>query len=220
MGEHEFEVGAEVSLPFTAKASVRYKRRWEARTKQFLTDTCASAGLSPEAIEAQMIDDERLDDLVLDGINKAARVSDPEYRETLARVVAAAFSDEARIDEVEQLAGQLVTFDAFALRVLRQAYTGYSGLAPYPGIDISVWSIAHAMATEEAPITGALARLAGLGLVNGSPSPEHIGKLLAQALPQRDYWTTTAWGARAIELCYRHLEEPAGGASGENPAAT
>ena len=58
--------------------------------------------------------------MFLAGLGRVGDVSDPDYRSALAKLVGAAFYDDARIDEVEHLTSQLVKLEPLHLRVLYQ----------------------------------------------------------------------------------------------------
>lgn len=206
MAENEIELAGEVGLPFTAKLSVRYKRRWSDRASRFVDDVARESGLAVEGLEDRIEQDERLEDVLLEGAAKAGRVSDPDYREALALVVAAAFSDDAKVDEVEQLAGQLMTLDAFSLRVLRESYRRHDGKPRFARYPIDPYRIRKALSVEPRLVEAALARLAGLGLVTNTLTFGDIGDSTVEALQDRsERWMTTQWGLRAVELCRRQI---------------
>lgn len=209
MAENEIEIAGEMGLPFTAKLSVRFKRRWSDRANQLIDDVSRESGMDVDELENRMEADERLESTMLEAVAKAGRVSDPEYREALARVVAAAFADDAKVDEIEQLAAQLITLDAFALRVLDRAYRQKDGrLLTSPDRAIALHRLWTTLDVAMPVLSAALARLAGLGLVStavtfGDPD-EGFSEALAD---QREYWLTTRWGLRAVELCRRQLDD-------------
>lgn len=216
MAENEFEVGGEISLPLTAKFSMRYKRKWEDRGRDYLEDLADETGLSPSEINARVENDDNLDDLVLEGLSKASRTADPAYRQALARVVAAAFTDSAQVDEIEQLTSQLIQLDPLALRVMRAVYgNGDGGVTP-GGQALSGHKIRKEIAAPPEVVVATLARLAAFGFIASATSLPTVPlsktissyKNVIYPVPRIEhYWQTTNWGSRAAELCFRHLPE-------------
>jgi hypothetical protein len=208
MAENEIEIAGEVGLPFTAKLSVRFKRRWTDRANKLIEDVSHETGLDALQLEDRMEQDERLESTMLEAVAMAGRVPDRQYREALARVVAAAFEDEAKVDEIEQLAAQLMALDAFALRVLVEAYQGHDRKpVTFPGFSIDPYRAQKALGVDSTAIAASLARLAGLGFVaSGLTMPDVSRGLLESGTGGQEYWRTTRWGLRALELCNLQLD--------------
>lgn len=209
MAENEIEIAGEVGLPFTAKLSVRFKRRWTDRANELIEDVSRETGLDVPQLEERMERDERLESTMLEAVAKAGRVADPQYREALARVVAAAFADDAKVDEVEQLAAQLMTLDAFALRVLVEAYRRHDQKpVTFAGFSIDTYRAQKVLDVDSTVIAASLARLAGLGFVaNGLTMPDISKGLAEPGTGGQEYWRTTRWGLRALELCNRQFDQ-------------
>jgi hypothetical protein len=64
-------------------------------------------------------DDETFGDMFVTAGRRAIDAADPDLRDTLARLVAAAFGDDARIETVSFLLGLVIQLEPVHLRVRR-----------------------------------------------------------------------------------------------------
>jgi len=95
----------------------RYRMRW----RKFADGVHTDSGLNPEELGGRIITDERLGDLFLAGAETSTRTSDEAHIRLLARVIAEAFTDEAKINESEvrlQTLRQVTSQEIRALAVL------------------------------------------------------------------------------------------------------
>jgi hypothetical protein len=103
-------------------AVVQYVQdRYRSRQRKFLDGVQEDSGKKPEELGHQIITNERLGDLLLAGAEASARTCDQAHIHLLARVVAEAFTDEAKLDACEvrlQTLRQMTSQEIRALAVL------------------------------------------------------------------------------------------------------
>jgi hypothetical protein len=216
--ESEVEVAGEVGTPFwsplSAKLSLKMRHTWQHREAQYVDGVAASSGLSRDELEQACLGDEVAADVFYSGGRRALGVADDEYRSALARLVAAAFFDEAKIQEVVLLTSQLIQLEPAHLRLLRRMFHSDRGSA-LPRWPAPASYLGELIDVGPETATGILERLAGFGLVKSYKkalrSPESVplssdGEERKQKAAHdfhRDtrHWDGTPWGRQAVLHC-------------------
>jgi hypothetical protein len=119
--EREFNVGIEVHTPQWmpgVKANASYRRVWEKRVDLFLDAIVELVGISRTELEARALDGDQFTDLIGIAGGRASERGDPEYRDILAGLVAAALLDDARIDTVSYVINRIVRLEPVHMRLL------------------------------------------------------------------------------------------------------
>ncbi|KRC63580.1 hypothetical protein ASE12_01645 [Aeromicrobium sp. Root236] len=118
--DKEVAIGAEAGLigpvPY-AKVNAKFVARFNKRADEVMESASAAAG-GPDALDLRLEANEELDVLVGVASMAAATSAMHDKRRLLARVVAAALSDEASIDEAALLISALSEIDAVHVRAL------------------------------------------------------------------------------------------------------
>jgi hypothetical protein len=212
MDEREFSTSVEVGVskfsPFHATVQLAFRRKWEARATEVLGTAAEAAGLSPSEMESRVAEQEELGDLLYRATERAAQTSAADYRSDLARLVSAAFRDEALIEPVSYLTGIVVQLEPADLRVLRTLATTESSqvmkaIEPHTfprGVQVLTEEVADRVTLEPPLVAASLARLDSFGFVYTKP---HKDKKFAQtrAVTDARLWSVTPLGSRAIVLC-------------------
>ncbi|MFL6107609.1 MAG: hypothetical protein ACJ72L_11660 [Marmoricola sp.] len=206
--EGSFEVGTPVWSPISAKASLRLQRTWASRGAEYLETVAESAGMTPAEIEVTAESDERRIDLLVTVGTRVQQVSDPDYRDALARLVGAAFEDEARIDESTMIAEELLALGPAHLRVLRYLDrmrtlpTSHRGRYRPESPD----EIAKYFDLSLVAVIAILDRLVAAGFVRHTANVEITTERNEYDDPiyedrARRIWTVTPWGTQALAAC-------------------
>ncbi|MGJ9422323.1 hypothetical protein [Aeromicrobium sp. CF3.5] len=202
MSDNEIELFIEGGLPsgfpLSAKAGLKVRRTWERRGKEFTETICAKCSNELADLEERVADDDSFADLLVDGLDRAIRSPDDEYREVLASIVANAFADHAKIDQYQRLMKDVQDLDPFDLRVLVAAYSQDR----HPAGKISPDEL-YLMDTHGLGIVHAsLPRLRALGLI---AIVEDLARLAppkqTPAIETDQGWIGTTWGSWAYEQC-------------------
>jgi len=119
--ERELNAGLELHTPSWlpgGNAMVRYRRVWDKRLEQFANTVATSAGMSINDLEARALEADGVVDVLATAAERAQQRGDPEYRDTLAGLVAAALIDPARLDPVAYYVSRLVQLEPIHIRLL------------------------------------------------------------------------------------------------------
>jgi hypothetical protein len=190
------EVTLEVSTPawFPATLRAAYTRRWEKRSKEFVEKTAGYVGVTEQAIFDRAETDEAFGDVFIAAGSRVTHTSDAELQDVFARLAAAAFLDDARVDAMSfqlQLVRQLEPVHLRVLRAVDQA----DGTPEYSrGTD----DITRTVNADPGIASAALYRLESLGLVENKAyargGPPGAGR------PLVDVWGTTGLGGELLAL--------------------
>lgn len=124
MSSTEIELAVEIGTGLLpgGKLSAKVRRTWQQRSDDFKDQLLAGTKMSLEAIEDACLEDDRLADLFVRSVDRVTKVGDVFYREALGAAVSAALSENANVDDCEELIDQLLVLDATCLRILADAY--------------------------------------------------------------------------------------------------
>jgi hypothetical protein len=101
------------------KLSLSFERNYQRRSRRFVDRTLEFADTDEDRLVDRVSADERFADVVAAAGRKAISTSDEPMQDWLARLVAAAFLDDARVDEVAFLVHLLTQMEPVHLRVLQ-----------------------------------------------------------------------------------------------------
>ena len=192
------EVGTGAVLP-GGKLTFGFRRKWNHRGAQFLERVKDYADTDEDELVRRVEDDARFADALGAAAQRAVLVGDGMMQDWLARLVAAAFNDDAKVDSIAFLVNLLAQLEPVHLRLVK-------GLSDNPpetdGQTPRVLSTAvHADAML---IVAAMQRLSSL----------HLAKMAEMALIPHDdaerAWTLTTMGIQMLELCEQELPSTAG----------
>lgn len=209
MSHKEFEVFVEGGLPsgfpLSARVGVKFQRVWKQRGSEFVQRVCAECLSKSDDIEERALTDDRFADLLGDGLDRAIRSADREYRDALAKIVANAFTDDAKIDQYQRLMKDIRGLDPFDLRVLVAIYS--QDRHPLGKIDEQAL---YALDTHGLGIVHAtLPRLRALGLIAIVEDLVRLAPATQGLTLGKDQgWIGTTWGAWAYEQCRTAYEKP------------
>ena len=196
--EHEFKVEASTpewlaALGASVKASYAYRRI--TRGGQLIEDAARHAHVDAGTIGQRAIDDEGFGDVLLTAGERAITTGDPELRDTLARLVAAAFNDDAPIETVSFLLEQVAQLEPAHLRVLRAV-----SLLPHTDGESPPYTVVVERRVNADPglAAASLPRLAALGLV----VDEGVGRSgpVGAPLRARSEWALTELGRQLLQM--------------------
>jgi hypothetical protein len=174
----EYSAGLARWLPLDLSIKRTITDRWKRRAEEFPANVAKYAGVDGfDAISERIEASEVLSEAFVDAGFKATRSPDQEFREALARLVAAGLHDDAVIDEVAYYVSIAVQLDPVHIRLLA-AYEAYdrpdvrgnilvSALAPDLDIPVPVASSAAEHLHSMSLLTD---RLHG-DMVNWTPDP-------------------------------------------------
>jgi len=100
------------------KVDLHVRRLWDKRQERFAQSVANATGRTFEELQEQIEAADGLTDVLLIAAKRAGERGDAEYTDTLARLVAAAFIDCARIDTTAYLVNRIVKLEPMHLRVL------------------------------------------------------------------------------------------------------
>jgi hypothetical protein len=174
-----------VGLP-GAELAASYKRTWDRQGSRFLTRALQYAGTDEAGIAARIDRDHRFGSVLAAAGQQATVVGDELMQDWLARLVAAAFADDAKVDTVAFLVNMIAQLEPVHLRALRETSKPLrrSEALERVGVEMPVYR-------------AALLRLESLGLVEEShPSPPPEPRWSG-----RPSWTRTPLGDQLLNLC-------------------
>lgn len=209
--EFEFSISAGTGdlLP-GGKIEARWKKTWVTRKGRFGQRLIESSGLSAAEVDAATEEVEALADLLHASMNRAASTRHDDYADALATLVAAAFTDRARVDEVEFLTNILLRLEPFDLRILKAGYQKGTNLRRGVFSPAKVCEILGGV--DRAFVLSAAARLNGAGLLNRAGQieeqkygPGKIGGTLPTSHMVLSYMHSEL-GQRAVDLCYARFQ--------------
>jgi hypothetical protein len=177
------EMLASHGLP-SAKLSTTYTRRWRHRGQRFFERTLKYAGTDENGLTGRIESDEPFADTIAAAGQRAILVGDEKMQDWLARLVAAAFRDDARVDTAAFLINLLTQLEPVHLRALRTLW-------PLQG---KHYSPEDGVGAESRVYEAALLRLASLGLVEEKASQ-------TASRSNRRTWAPTTLGIEMLELC-------------------
>jgi hypothetical protein len=192
-----------------ARLQVALRRKWTARSEDFIDDIARNSGLTINAVGERAAEDDELGDLLAASLVRATGVSSPSYRSDLAALVGRAFDDEALIEPVAYLTSIVLNLEPADLRVLRalssaQGSKAMKGLEPhtYPrGVQVMGRELTPELSMDLFLVLAALERLEACGFAYTTPQND---RRMGQArFGERDdrLWSATPLGARVLELC-------------------
>jgi len=112
----ELEVHTPNWLP-GAKLKTGFQRKWN-RVDRFFDGVADASGLTHEELEDRISQGDEITDLVITAGQRAAEKGNHAYSDLLARLVAAALIDDAKVDPISYLMDRIVQLDPVHLRIL------------------------------------------------------------------------------------------------------
>ena len=120
--EREFFTNLEIFTPRVLpgiKVGATFRRKWtRARTERFVDNLSAESGLSRNELRDRLQQDDEITDLFANAAMGANDNGSKEYSELLARLVAAALIDDAKVDPISYLIERFTQLSPVHLRVL------------------------------------------------------------------------------------------------------
>ncbi|HZW45826.1 MAG TPA: hypothetical protein VFF32_15850 [Dermatophilaceae bacterium] len=135
------EVTTEVSagiakwLPVEVSIKRTITNRWSRRGDEFTRRVGEYAGASPEQVEDRFEQEEELADAYITAGEKAVRTSDGDFRDGLARLIAAGLRDDAKVDAVSYYVAVLSQLEPVHLRYLVANIKAEQAITASPGTD-------------------------------------------------------------------------------------
>ncbi|WP_157743129.1 hypothetical protein [Micromonospora coriariae] len=207
--EHEFSIELSTPdwlAPIAPALKVGYTHRRQDRGRRFIEDSARHAGVEPGEMLSWSSENELFADAFTAAGEKSIATGDPHLRGALARLVAAAFKDDARIETVSFMISLTTQLEPVHLRILK-ILEEISNVVNRPKSNTAlvkrgaqVPEIAESAAAEWSVVLAALVRLQSMGLVNKSPSgvPETLDQKTILSLLE---WQTTNLGVELLALC-------------------
>jgi hypothetical protein len=129
------EVSAGISkwLPVTVSIKRTITNRWSHRGDEFTRRVGEYAEAAPEQVEACFEQHEELADAYISAGEKAVRTSDDDFRDGLARLIAAGLRDDAKIDSVSYYISVLTQLEPIHLRFLVANLKAEQAITSNPG---------------------------------------------------------------------------------------
>lgn len=210
--ENEFSASLELRsvdwLPVGAQASLAFRRRWRGRQRALVDDVASAADMTRDDLLAAAAADEQAGDLLMRAMGRSAEVGAEDYRADLARVVSAAFDDDALIEECAYFGSLILRLEPADLRALRAAARTQSAevmpdMEPqtFPtGIQVTASQVATNVAASVGLTASILERLRSFGLIYEDDPDTHWGQ--TRFLEQdRRLWSVTELGRRVLRFC-------------------
>ena len=120
--EREFFTNLEIFTPRVLpgiKVGATFRRKWtRARTERFVDNLSAESGLSRNELRDRLQQEDEITDLFANAAMGANDSGSKEYSELLARLVAAALIDDAKVDPISYLIERFTQLSPVHLRVL------------------------------------------------------------------------------------------------------
>jgi hypothetical protein len=196
--ERKFSVGLELGtgalLP-GGKLSITYERLWEGRVRQLLTEASEYAGVGEDMLADHAAENRRFADLFAAAGRKAISAHDGMLRDWLARLVAAAFADDAKIDGLSFMVDLLAQLEPVHLRLLRAV----GRLSLQEGGSFSAGRLEEQVPADAGVVSAALQRLGSLGLLDddrGRGGPMAFG-----GTPAGQGFSLTQIGRELLKRC-------------------
>ncbi|MGH3986577.1 MAG: hypothetical protein ACRDWY_15230 [Actinomycetes bacterium] len=144
MGRDEWEpadreVTTEVSagiakwLPVEISIKRTITNRWSRRGKEFTRKVGEYADATPEHLEDRLEHNEELADAYITAGERAVRTSNAEFRDGLARLIAAGLRDDAKIDAISYYVSVLSQLEPMHVRYLAANVKAEQMIAARPG---------------------------------------------------------------------------------------
>ncbi len=114
----EWGAGITRWLPIDLSVKRTITNRWKTRVDDFGSQAAEGAGMTHEQVAQRLEDNEVLSDAFLGAADKAGRTADPEFRSSLARLIAAGLRDDARVDQTVYYTSVLTQLEPVHLRYL------------------------------------------------------------------------------------------------------
>jgi len=107
----KFEIFTPKLLP-GVNVGATYRRMWiKPRTDRFVDTLSQSSGMSRAELQERLKQADEMTDLVVTAATRVNEKGDRTYSDVLARLVAAALIDEARIDPISYLMERIIRLD-------------------------------------------------------------------------------------------------------------
>ena len=186
------EFGAPEVLGLKASVGVRYQQTWHERGTEYRDDVAGAAALALHDLEARLENNAALRDVFANGANRIVHVDDQSYRRTIARAVARAFADDAKIDEISYLCRELEQLEPVHLRVLDAFKRRIE----------SSRTLAKHLSASEGLMEAALRRLASSAFIEQIDEELDVDPETNTASPTapRPRWQLSAWGRAALRF--------------------
>jgi hypothetical protein len=113
----EFNVGLPSWLP-GGRFGVSYRRLWDKRGANFINQAADAAGLEVNALADRIEDGDGFSDVFASAARQAIADGDPARADTLARLVAAALFDDARIHVVSYVLSFIESLQPIHIRII------------------------------------------------------------------------------------------------------
>jgi hypothetical protein len=133
------EVTTEVSagiakwLPVEVSIKRTITNRWSRRGEEFTRRVGEYAEAAPELVESRFEQHEELADAYITAGEKAVRTSDDDFRDGLARLIAAGLRDDAKVDAVSYYVSVLTQLEPIHLRYLAATIKAEKAIAAGSG---------------------------------------------------------------------------------------
>ena len=200
--EREFGIGLELGtgavLP-GGKLNLTYRRKWDYRGDQFRERVEDYADADEDELVQRVEQDERYADTLATAARKAITTGDETTHDWLARLLAAAYQDDSKVETVAFMIDVLAQLDPIHLQVLRRwGRPLRAGAQPRTEDEVGA---------SRQVILAALARLESLGLVQDESATPISGGLGNPAGQRRQVgqdlnrWKLTSFGRELRSWC-------------------
>jgi len=210
--ENEFSASLELRsvdwLPVGGRVALEFRRRWRRRQRAVLEQIAEGARMTPDELMAAAAENEEAGDLLIRALQRSVEVSSGDYRADLARVVSAAFEDEALIEETAYITSLVLQLEPADLRTLRAASRTPSAevipdMEPHTfpsGIQVTARQVTSRVPASVALTATILERLRSFGLVYEDDPDAHWGQ---RRFLEQDHrlWSVTELGRRVLRFC-------------------
>ncbi len=115
--ERQFETSFKVQVP-GVMLNLSFKRIWDNRADRFATDTATTAGMTLEDLDERISSGGPIANIYLTAGRKAWESGDHYLNDVLARLVAAALLDDARIDTMAYVIDRIVKLEPIHIRIV------------------------------------------------------------------------------------------------------
>jgi hypothetical protein len=194
------EISIDISTPpwFPATLRVAYARRWEKRGKAFVENTAEYADTTEDALFQRAQADEAYGDVFMSAGRGATETSDVDLQDVFARLAAAAFGDDAKVDTVSYMLGLVEQLAPVHLRLLRELDQLDHGRR----LDAVYLRTTGALMRNADPgvVPAALFRLEGLGLVERAIFVTQGPAVSIRDRAQQDQWWVSPLGRELLVL--------------------
>jgi hypothetical protein len=172
----------------SAKLATTYTRKWEHRGRGFFRKAVEYAGTDEDGLVDRVGADDTFADALATAGQKATLSGDEVMHDWLARLVAAAFNDDAKVDTVAFLIGIVAQLEPVHLRELRDLARPLR--SPWPvWVEVGEGVLERHLAEKDLQ-AAVMLRLASFGLVENKKAG----------------WRAQSLGKQLVDLCEQVAE--------------